>query len=252
MKSSRYFFYSLAIITYLFTMTSCQLFRKQIPTGSAFPATNVYANVSYDHSKLQNVYLLPVDNPFEDPTIEMNRDEFAKSLLRNFAKYHFFHIDYDKFYPKNAERVIDLSTGKIDRFKIGYLSKEHNAQAVMKVSIDEYQPFFPMRIRVKAMLIDSSSGERIWAFDEVFDSDDANVVNGMRYWWNAKKAGGFSSNRFSLNVLRPEFFTSYAFDTMADSYGRARVANVETIINQRTLRAKKAEEIKQMQKQVYE
>ncbi|MFT4552957.1 MAG: hypothetical protein ACI9S8_001589 [Chlamydiales bacterium] len=231
---------------------SCRPYGKEVPTGTPFPANNVYSSVSYDHASLQNVFLLPFENPFNNRIVNDKKIELAQSLLRNFSKFHYFHIKYDNKYPENSEKVIDLSTGQNDRFKIGALAQEYNAQAVMKISIDEYQPYFPMRMRVKAIMVDGSSGERIWAFDETFDTDDANVVNGMRYWWNKKMAGGFNSNRFSLSRVRAEFFTNYIFDTMADSYGRARVRNVEMIQNQRLLEAKKAEEIRLKQEQVYE
>lgn len=255
MKMASKFRKGFSFIAFLFValgMVSCRTYKKQIPTGSAFRTENVYVSLSYDHSKILNVFLLPLENPYEDPDLEVQRSDLSTSLLRNFAKFHYFHINCDKsFSLENRQKIVDLETGKIDAFKVGALGREYNAQAIMKVSISEYRPYFPMRMNIRALLLDSLTGERIWAFDEIFDSDDAEVVNGMRYWWNSRIAGGDETNRFSLSKLRPSFFMNYIFYTMADSYARTRVKNVKAIERLKVLEERKVKSIKEKEKRIY-
>lgn len=226
----------------------CRTYKKQIPTGSALSVENVYANVSYDHSQVSNVFLLPIENPYGNKQVFLSQNDFVTTILRNFGKFHYFHVAYDKDFPQKSGDIIHLETGRIDRLKSGAIAKKYNSQALMKISISDYQPYFPMRMKVKALLVDALTGERIWAFNEVFDSDDANVVNGMRYWWNTHMAGGYEGNRFDLNKLRPSFFMNYVFYTMGDSYGQARVDNVAVIKEQKKLELEKMKEIEKKRK----
>lgn len=218
---------NLGLFALLLFLTTCQVYKKQVPTGSAFRASNVYSNLDYRHENLSNVYLLEIENKSKDPLVEGQRQNFENAILRSFAKFHYFNLQHDPFFENSS--LIDIDSGRVDNFKVGLLGEEKGAQAVLKVSLSQYRSYFPMRLHVKAVLVDCDTGQRIWAIDEVFDCDEARVVNGMRYWWNTHVAGGFSDNRFSLSSLRPEFFLNYVFYTVADSYAKVRIAAVKSV-----------------------
>lgn len=207
----------------------CTRYDKEIATGPPPPLHNVYANPTYDHSRLANVLLLPIDNFMVNESVEFHRKELTQSILRNFGKFNYFNISYDRYYPEKAGRLLNLVTGEMDRIQLGEVGQTYRAQGVLQVMIDEFRAYPPMRLKVKAALIDTNTGERVWEFDHVFDADDSQVVNGMRIWWNTRVAGGDPRNRFEIGSLRPTVFANYVFYEMAQTYGKARVKNQKVV-----------------------
>ncbi len=251
MKMKRFFVQPILGLFLTAGLSGCHPYKKEVPTGSPLVIDSVYSNPSYDHSALLNVYCLPVENRLQNPHVLRHQRQLVQALLRNFGKFHYFNLQFDPGYVADAERLVDLDSGRINRAGIGIIGQEFNAQAVLKVSISEYRPFFPMVLKMKAALIDTNSGETIWKFDEVFDADDTEVVNGMRYWWNTHMAGGDEVNRFSLSKLRPGFFMNYVFSSMAESYGRARNDNVRLIKREERNEERKKRDMERRQEWSY-
>jgi hypothetical protein len=232
----------LGMTIFLLISVGCTRYAKEVPTGAPMRVDNVYANPYYDHSKLLNVLILPVDNFMERDELEFHRSQLTTAILRNWGKFNYFNVQFDPHYMETAGRIVDVDTGRLDRSKLGEVGRTYGAHAVLQISIDEFRPFPPMRMKVKAVLLDANTGERAWSFDHTFDSDDAEVVNALRYWWNTRMAGGDPRNRFEVSRVRPSVFANFVFYTMARSYGEKRVRNVEVI----------AEEKERMDKEISE
>lgn len=204
----------------------CKKSCYECPTGCPLLVKNVYANPTYPHEQVLNTLLLPLDNPMNIADFSMYNEDMVLEIVRSFGKEQYFSVQYDPEFDETDKTIVDLETGTLDRIRLGAVGEKYNSQAVLKVSINDYRPYPPMRMKVKAALIDTRSGERIWAFDQVFDADDADVINAMKLWWNSNIAGGDTRrNRFDLATVRPSFFNKFVFHTMARSYVVARVAN---------------------------
>lgn len=229
----------------LLAVASCARVHREIPTGTAMAVDNVYADPSFDHSSVQNVLLLPLDNFMEVDSVEFHRDHLTSSLIRNFGKFNYFNVFFDRHFESTSGRVIDLDTGRLDRMQLGEVGLTYNAQGLLQVSIDEFHPYPPMRMKVKASLYNADTGKRVWSFDHTFDADDAEVVNAMRLWWNSRIAGGDVRNRFEVGRIRPTVFSNFVFYTMARSYGDARIRNYEVVEEER---ARESEEKKEREK----
>ena len=224
------FLHLAAIVLVGLGLSGCSGKSLEKPTGCPISVDNVYSNPGYRHSGLLNVLLLPLDNPMCIENFDMHHEEMVLAILRSFGKEHYFNLHHDPHFDETACNVIDMETGMYDRVKLGAIGEEYNSQAVLKVSVNDFRAYPPMRMKVKAVLIDTSTAERIWAFDHVFDADDANVINAMKLWWNSDIAGGDTNrNRFSLATVRPSFFSKFVFHSMARSYDVARVENVHRI-----------------------
>lgn len=226
--------------------TSCQPYKKQIPTGPGKQVQNVYSNPNIDHSKILNVLLLPIGNPLEARQISAQEREIVLNVLRNFGKFHYFNLQTIDKNKVEADEIINLETGNIDRFKVGELGKSYHAQAILKISLQELRTFMPLRMKIKAALIDSESGERIWAVDDVFDTEDANVVNAMRIWWNTRIAGGDSIEHFEASMVSPGFFMNFVLFELARSYAEMRIENVKAIAVEKARLFKEQERIGQL------
>lgn len=224
--------WGLCLIVGLLSLTACGTYRVEQPTGEPLAIDNAYADPSYNHTKVVNVLILPVDNPTESYDLDRHAEDVVLAIQRNFGKFNYFNVHFDPYHYDNAGRLIDLDTGRIDRVKLGEIGAQYGVQAVLKVSISEYRPYPPMRIKVKSWLVDTETGQRIWAFDHVFDADDANVVNALRCWWNKRMAGGDEQTRFRVSKIRPSVFSNFVFYTMANSYERSRILNVRAVQQQ--------------------
>ncbi len=228
--------------------TGCTTYKKQIPTGSPMAVDNVFAKPGYDHSKILSLLLLPVNNPRHIPEVDRFHDELVDSVLRNFGKFNYFSLQTvphpREFYPP----VVDTYSGRIDRARLGEIGQTYGAQAVLQIDVEEYRPFAPMRLQVRGTIVDASSGERVWQFHHTFDSDDADVINSMRIWWNSRVAGGDERSAwFELGQVRPSVYSNFVFYTMARSYERSRVMNIEAIEAERDEQDEIDEEVEKLQ-----
>lgn len=217
----------------LLLLSSCHPYKKQIPTGPAKRVENAYSNPSFDHSKVMNVILLPVGNPLEMRQITAQDREIILNVLRNFGKFHYFNLQTVDRKQVDDGEVVNLETGEVDRFKLGELGKRYHAQAALKISLQELRTFTPLMTKIKAALIDTETGERIWAVDDVFDAEDANVVNAMRVWWNSRIAGGGTEERFEANMISPGFFMNFVLYEVARSYAEMRIENVQAVAEEK-------------------
>ncbi|MCB1135194.1 MAG: hypothetical protein KDK78_02895 [Chlamydiia bacterium] len=214
----------------LVSFCACSTFhRREITSGPWMQTRNTYAHPAYPHRQVLNVLVLPVQNPQGSEDVELHRERLLQTAMNSFGKFGYFNLQYDPVFFDTSGPLMDLDTGFIDRNKLGAVGTEYNADAVLQISVREFRPYPPMRMTVKAMLVDTNTGERIWHFDHVFDTDDNDVVNLMRIWWNDRMAGGKPENRFEFDRLRPSVLSSFVFYTMAQTYGDMRWDNVATI-----------------------
>ncbi|MDF2550143.1 MAG: hypothetical protein K0S07_1210 [Chlamydiales bacterium] len=177
-----------------------------------------YTNFQYPIQNLKNVLLLPIDNPLQDPAIEMHREEISLSLLRNFSKKHLFNLQFDAKLAIPKGPVVNLDTHAVDRFQLGAIGENYHADAALQVSIIDYLPYAPMRMKVKAMLVDTKTSETIWAFDHVFDTDQSATLLLLEDWWKSEMKKGDRRNHFDLATVRPSLFASFVFDCVAKSF----------------------------------
>lgn len=214
---------------FLVVLVGCSHPQTQRLTGYPMVIDNVYSNPSYDHSCILNVLVLPMDNPLESSEVALHYENLLMALIRNLGKFNYFNVHTDPYFDERSGPIVNLDTGYVDRVKLGEVGRYYNSQAVLKLSITDFQAYPPMRMKVKALLLDADTGERIWAFDHTFDMDDASVVNGLRSWYNERMAGADEKSRFEVSSIRPSVFSNFIFYTLARSYERARVKNMRAI-----------------------
>ena len=234
-----------------FSFTSCRTYQKAIVTGKPVEIDNTYTNPGYAHGDIKNVLVLPLENPMYHPDVERYREDLMVAVLRNLGMFNYFSVQFDPNYGDLAGTFMDLDTYQVDRVKLGAVGKLYHADAVLKLAVTDYQVFPPMRMKIKVLMVDVNTGERIWAFDHVFDTDDVGVVNAMRTWWNTHRAGGDVNARFEVSQVRPSFFMNYVFHTLADSYGKSRVKNVASIEEQKKQEEKMERSIHRTQQNAY-
>jgi hypothetical protein len=209
--------------------SSCNSYKKQIPTGDPLVLKNVYTSPEYNYDPLVNVLLLPINNPLDNNEIKNYEKKLVLSTLRSFKKFHYFNIQYANDERLKKQGVINLQTEEINKAILGGLGEEYNAQAILQISIVDIEIHSPMRLAIQALLVDAHTGERIWQVEQVFDTTNANVYNGMRYWWNTHLAGANQFDRFEFDHLRPNIFFDYVFFTLAETYGSSRTRNIISI-----------------------
>lgn len=237
----------LAILVALGT-SGCGKYDRECVLRTPMPYDNVYANPGYDHSHILNVLVLPLDNPMCDLEIERNEDRFMESILSSFGKYNFFNVYTDPHYHETAGKIVNLNTGFIDRAKLGEVGRIYNVDAVMQISITDYQPFEPMRMKVKGALVDTNTGERVWHFDHTFDGDDQAMVNALRCWYNQNMAGGDKTTKFQVSKIRPSVFQSFIFTSMAEAYEETRLRNTIAIEEEKERRRQERQELEKIRR----
>lgn len=226
--------------------TSCQFSNKEFLTGFPMTMDSNYADPGYPHEDVLNVLVLPLENSMESDFVSRYSHDIVLSALRNFGKFNYFNVHYDAEFFETAGPLLDMETGYIDRIALGETGRVYNSDAVLRISIAEYRPFPPMRMKIKAWLVDTQTAERVWAFDHVFDMDDTAVVNAFKLWWNREIEGGDHMNRYSVSRVRPSMFHNFVFHSMAKSYEQSRIHNARAVAQMRAKqRAKERKQAKQ-------
>lgn len=209
--------------------SSCASHLRETTTGCYLRTSNTYAHPSYPHGKVLNVLLLPVDNPLGSEYVELHREALVQAAVRNWGKFNYFNVQFDPHFHERAGRIVDVNTGFVDRAKLGIIGQDYNVDAILQVSVGEFRPYPPLRMQAKAIMLDANTGERLWAFDHTFDTEDSDVMNLMRIWWNDRIAGGKDCNRFKGDCQRPSVLSAFVFYAMAQCYGDMRLDNVATM-----------------------
>lgn len=217
------------LVALLAFVSGCRPYEKEIPTGKPLAMDKVYTHTSYDFAQIKRVLLLPIHNLREQTTVSMHRDKLELLLLSNFAKIGLLEVEVMPYSDISSHKVVNLTKNEIDRALIGAISQEYHVDAVMHMSILNFNPFPSMQLHIRAVLLDSQTGQTVWSLEQVFDQNDANMINGMRYWWNKKRAGGFETERFAVSSINPQAFVDYCYYEMANTLAAQRIKNKEDI-----------------------
>lgn len=211
----------------LLLLSACAVSEKEVATGPGLEVRNLYSNAAFDYRQIKNVLLLPIDNPMQDKQVALYEESLVRSVIRSFSQEGFFNLNYDRSISKLQHPILDLDTSQMDHLRAGELGRQRNADALLQISVVELRSFLPMRLHVKAALVETQTAQRIWSFDQVFDAAESSVVNGMREWYNSHRAGGREGTDFQMALGQPTEFMNYAFSTLTKSLEAEREASLK-------------------------
>lgn len=84
------------------------------------------------------------------------------------------------------------------------------AEAVLFAELSSYHPYRPMRLGVRARLVQVREQTTLWACDELFDTGDARVMAGARRWEERYRQRDLVPQPSDAVLQSPRRFASYA------------------------------------------
>lgn len=118
-----------------------------------------------------------------------------------------------------------VSTGVLPAGFMASLQRDFAADGVLFLDLTVYKPYRPLAIGVRAKLSTISPDPRIlWAFDNLFSSDDASVANAARHHALEGDRRGVPADYTQAVLQSPSRFVSYVADatfaTLPPVYGK--------------------------------
>jgi hypothetical protein len=92
------------------------------------------------------------------------------------------------------------------------VTRETAAQAVLFLDITQSKPYPPLVFSFRARLVDTTTGETVWAADEIFDSTQATTARGARRYARRNSTG--TGDHGHAVLQSPTLFSEYAFNAV--------------------------------------
>ena len=94
------------------------------------------------------------------------------------------------------------------------LISETQANGVLFVDIQHFQPYRPLSLGVRAKLVDLNSGDFMWAVDETLDSAHASVIASAQIYQNRNHVRALSQKTTGSVLHSPRNFTKFVAHTL--------------------------------------
>ncbi len=111
---------------------------------------------------------------------------------------------------------INSSESLPDNF-LTLLKSETQANGVLFLDIQNFQPYKPMSLGVRAKLVDLNSGDFMWAVDETIDSAHAPVIASAQLYQNRLHVHALSQKTSGSVLHSPRNFTKFVAHTLFSS-----------------------------------
>jgi len=179
-------------------------------TGPYFVPANV-RGVDRLPATVRRIAILPVAGLPSIPEQNLARlDESFSAELNRSARAETVAIPRDLLMRLAGSRQLS-STDVLPHNFFPRLKGSTSADAVLFVDLTAYSPYPPLKLGVRSKLVDISTGEILWAFDNLFDANEASVVNSARRHYLDSNPSSVGTGDLSSTVLQnPTRFGNYA------------------------------------------
>lgn len=102
-----------------------------------------------------------------------------------------------------------LSTAVLPSNFLSKIDGATGADAVLLIDIIDYSPYPPLRIGIRAKLVQFSTGQVLWAFDNLFDASNPEVTNAARRYHSQGDPVKNPADLSSTILQNPTRFAAY-------------------------------------------
>lgn len=178
-------------------------------TGPFFTPTNV-RGVDRLPATLRRVAVLPAAGLSSIPEESLTRlDQALIGELNRTARAEAVPVSRDVLARLSGARQLE-ATEALPHDLLSKLRTYTQADAVLFTDITTYSPYPPLALGLRARLVDLTSGEILWAFDNLFDTTHPAVVNAARrHYLNTSPAAPGSADLSSTVLQNPTRFGAY-------------------------------------------
>jgi len=178
-------------------------------TGPFFTPTNV-RGVERLSSSVRRIAILPAAGlPTVPEDIVGRLDDAFYSELNRTARAETVSVSRDVLARLTGSRQLN-STAALPHDLLAKLKGSTRADAVLFVDMTAHSAYPPLVLGIRAKLIDLTSGDILWAFDNLFDANESSVANAARRHFLSTNSSPAGSGNLSAAVLQnPTRFGAY-------------------------------------------
>jgi len=157
---------------------------------------------------LQRVALMPVFFSEYDSQVDGYLDENFEAGLARQRRFEVVSVSRDELKHWIGETQVDSS--KPLPMELFPLIQHHiGAQAVIFVEIQHFNHYQPISVGIRAKLVDLSSGEILWAVDDIYNSGEPAVLQGAQHFHEANSQNTIPDKLDKSYLNSPRRFTQF-------------------------------------------
>ncbi len=183
---------------------------------------------------VRRVAMLPLSSTQTTQTADKGRESLEPILYGELSKKRLFEI------VRITPEQLDAWTGKTnwkaeDELPANFLTKIRESSACDAILFSQmtyYQPYPPLAVGWRLLLVDSNDGQTLWSLDEIFDAGEPRVANSVRRFalenertnaeltkqMGTKYGPAFSGRVFGLEWINsPLHFARYTANAAAET-----------------------------------
>ncbi|MBW8014795.1 MAG: hypothetical protein FVQ82_01290 [Planctomycetes bacterium] len=165
-----------------------------------------YRYPDYNLKSIGRVVMLEMEN------LSANQElgkELTMALSEEIQKKQIFGLD--TLYIKDPKwKSLNLSTDSdISMKQLGDIQTRFGAAAVLYGEIVRYRPFPRYSIGLKLELVDCTTGQLLWAIDQVWDSTDAKTEERIKSFFSTQMRSGYKPMEWEIVMYSPRIYNKF-------------------------------------------
>jgi len=171
------------------------------------PRTNhYYVNPRANFTTVGRVALLELENLSARQELS---EILSQTLADGLNKHHLFSVQ-TVMHSDPIWQTLNLDNIKAQALDdLAALSRTLNVGGVLFGTIQRYQSFPHLQVSINLKLVDTRSGQLLWALEDVWDSGDKAVENRMRKFFEEQMRSGYEPMDWQIMLLSPRAFERF-------------------------------------------
>ena len=171
------------------------------------PRTNhYYINPRANFTTVGRVVLLELENLSARQELS---EILSQTLADGLNKQHLFSVQ-TVMHSDPIWQTLNLDNIKAQALDdLAALRQTLNVGGVLFGTIQRYQSFPHLQVSINLKLVDTRSGQLLWAFEDVWDSGDKAVENRMRKFFEEQMRSGYEPMDWQIMLLSPRAFERF-------------------------------------------
>ncbi|MGH7996796.1 MAG: hypothetical protein ACREFX_10630 [Opitutaceae bacterium] len=195
-------------------LAACQHIAPTNPArrGPFFKPVNYVSDQRLPYGT-RRVVLLPIHGaPYADfETCEQLDPIIAEALVRQ-MRFEVVPLTRAECTRTFGFQDID-STAQLPPHFLKILGTKFDAQAVLFVDLTAYAPYRPLAIGFRAKLANVADQRILWAFDQLYTTNNSAVANSLRHYYLGGDRQGMPFDSTTESLISPSQFAAYVADT---------------------------------------
>lgn len=165
-----------------------------------------YRYEGYNLQKIGRVLMLEIENLSDNPNLS---NELTTALSEEIQKKQVFGLD-TIYFSDPKWKSLSLSVGSdFTMQELEGIQSKLKIDAILYGKIMHYRPYPRNSVGLQLKLIDCSTGQLLWAIDQVWDSTDATTEARIKSFFRTQMRSGYDPVDWKMVMLSPRIYNKF-------------------------------------------